>query len=134
MEFKWSEDLLQKKFNAEIDKKISEAFLESLNKITPLDKITNCMNKFSQIQEAICTIEFKYGMHPNKIIIGSDLLEDFKKYTNLVKVEKSELTSIPSTFSTFCGVSFEVDEDNPNRLEIGYMIRLSWGGRYVGIL
>ena len=125
MEFKYGEEWLQKKIDKEINQRILESISEDLNKIAPLDKITDCMHKFSQIQDAICTIEFKYGMHPNKIIIGSDLLEDFKRYTNLVKVEKCELTSIPSTFSTFCGVHFEVDENNPKRLEIGYMIRLS---------
>ena len=74
MEFKYGEEWLQKKIDKEINQRILESISEDLNKIAPLDKITDCMHKFSQIQEAICTIELEYGMHPKKNIIGSDLV------------------------------------------------------------
>lgn len=114
--------------NSMFDQKLLESLLDNQMTNPFMEKVVGCEYTMRNIADAMCVFDCRYGVHPNKIIIGRDLYEDFAKYTHCVKLEESEETKLDDKngiIATFYGVPFEVDENNPKRLEIGYMIRLS---------
>lgn len=126
MEFKWAEDLLQKKFN----EKMVEHLME-MNKHNPVaEKLEEIMNYKAierSLVESLSLYECKYGFTPNKIIMGYGLYKYFQRQFYCEYINEKELKEFlgHGTICAFEGVPVEVDEKNPNRLEIGHMIRLS---------
>jgi hypothetical protein len=121
MEFKWAEDLLQKKIN----EKMVEHLME-VNKSNPVvEKIMDYKAIERNLIESLSVYECKYGFTPNKIVMGYDVYQYFQTqfYCEYVK-EKDEYLGYKTTCA-FWGVPIEVDYKNPNRLEIGHMIKFS---------
>ena len=121
VEFKWAEDLLQKKIN----EKIVENLMEKLNKHS--DVVCEVIDNeivYYRILDALTAFECNHGIIPNKIIMGYKLYGTFE---NRIRYKQAieEDTNMLEVVSEFYGVPVEVDYDKPNRLEIGHMIKLS---------
>ena len=119
MEFKWADDLLQKKIN----EKIVENLMEKLNIDSDVvaEVIDYEITKRNLI-ESLGEYECKYGFTPNKIIMGNNVYQCFRRQFYYGYIEEEDLKSYPYEFY---GVPVEVDHKNPNRLEIGHMIKLA---------
>ena len=119
MEFKWADDLLQKKIN----EKIVENLMEKLNIDSDVvaEVIDYEITKRNLI-ESLGEYECKYGFTPNKIIMGNNVYQCFRRQFYYGYIEEEDLKSYPYTFY---GIPVEVDYKNLNRLEIGHMIKLA---------
>ena len=124
MEFKWADDLLQKKIN----EKIVENLMEKLNIHSDVvaEVIDYEITKRNLI-ESLSTYECKYGFTPNKIIMGCNVHKYFQRQFHHEYNDSKELRGYLSNETTcyFYGVPVEVDYNNPNKLEIGHMIKLA---------
>ena len=119
MEFKWSDDLLQKKIN----EKIVENLMEKLNNHSDVvSELVDYEITKRNLIESLSEYECKYGFTPNKIIMGNNVYQCFRRQFYYGYIEEEDLKSYPCTFY---GVPVEVDHSNPNRLEIGHMIKLA---------
>ena len=124
MEFKWADDLLQKKIN----EKIVENLMEKLsNHSDVVAEVIDHEIARRNLIESLSTYECKYGFAPNKIIMGYNVYQYFQTQFRYEYIKGTGFDFLldGKTNSYFWGVPIELDKENTNRLEIGHMIKLS---------
>lgn len=108
--------------NSMFDQKILESILDNCKPNPVVEKIMGYKAIERNLIESLSAYECKYGFTPNKIVMGCDVYQYFRRQFYYGYIEEEELNSNPCTFY---GIPVEVDHKNPNKLEIGHMIRLS---------
>ena len=83
-------------------------------------------NIFAEIHYAIYDFENCFGIHPNRIIMGSDLVDRLYKYYGGACCNEELIINTrlgkEGIIGKFEGFPVKIDYDNPRRLEVGYMI------------
>lgn len=84
----------------------------------------------AKVQTALCEFETLYGIRPNKIIMGHRLADRltnqfyYKDFTikNLGEIARKQNLDV---YCKYEGIPVKIDYNNPNILEVGYMINWS---------
>lgn len=85
-------------------------------------------NIFAEIHGAIYDFTHCYGTWPNRITMGSNLIEELdRKFGRAVFSNGEPIRDIrlrkEGIIGEFEGIPVRVDYDNPRHLEVGYMIK-----------
>ena len=86
------------------------------------------INADMKVRIAIYDFVKHHGCYPNRIIMGNNLAEELRRkyyyhyfpiraYEDLVREKKLK---IPCEFE---GIPVDIDYENPNNLEVGYMVK-----------
>jgi len=89
-----------------------------------MDKV----NADAKVRTLLYGFERENGIRPNRIIMGCDLVDELANqfYYNTIPIKTLEEMAEMRKLGVICeyeGVPVKVDYDNPNNLEVGYMVK-----------
>ena len=85
------------------------------------------MNADMKVQTLLYGFEREHGIRPNRIIMGWHLANELRNqfYYNYIPIRALEELAEMRSLGVTCeyeGIPIKIDYDNPNILEVGYMV------------
>lgn len=86
------------------------------------------MNADMKVQTLLYGFERENGIRPNRIIMGYHLADELRNqfYYNYIPIRTLEEMAEMRNLGVTCeyeGIPIKIDYDNPNILEVGYMVK-----------
>ena len=81
-----------------------------------------------KVQTALYNFESNYNIRPNRIVMGHKLSDELAQqfyYNNIPIKTLTELVKMKNlgVWAEYEGIPVEIDYDNPDNLEVGYMVK-----------
>lgn len=82
----------------------------------------------TKVQTLLYDFERENGIRPNRIIMGCDLADELRNqfYFNYIPIRTLEEMAEMKNLGVECkyeGIPIKIDYDNPDTLEVGYMVK-----------